>query len=86
MGDIFGGNAFQVTLFVVADLIAGKAALASAGAQNSWLAGLGILTTMVYATSVIVRPEKNYFRIGIDSIVVLLMLIIGMIGLGRIPG
>ena len=85
MGDIFGGNAFQVTLFIVADLIAGKAALASAGAQNSWLAELGILTTMVYAASVIVRPEKNYFRIGIDSIVVLVMLIVGMIGLGRIP-
>jgi cation:H+ antiporter len=85
MGDIFGGNAFQVTLFIVADLIAGKAALASAGAQNSWLAGLGIIVTMVYATSVIVRPEKNYFRIGIDSIVVLVMLIVGMIGLGRIP-
>ena len=40
---------------------------------------------MVYAASVIVRPEKNYFRIGIDSIVVLVMLIVGMIGLGRIP-
>jgi cation:H+ antiporter len=86
MGDIFGGNAFQVTLFVVADLIAGKAALASAGAQNSWLAGLGILITTVYAVSVIVRPEKNYFRIGIDSIVVLVLFIVGMVGLGRIPG
>jgi cation:H+ antiporter len=85
MGDIFGGNAFQVTLFIVADLIAGKAALASAGAQNSWLAGLGILVTMVYATSVIVRPEKNYFRIGIDSIIVLALIVIGMIGLSRIP-
>jgi cation:H+ antiporter len=85
MGDIFGGNSFQLTLFVVADLIAGKATLASAGAQNSWLAGLGILVTMVYATSVIVRPEKNYFRIGLDSIVVLVLIVIGMIGLGRIP-
>lgn len=86
MGDIFGGNAFQVTLFVVADLIAGKAALASAGAQNSWLAGLGIVVTMVYATSIIVRPEKNYFRIGLDSIIVLVLLIIGIAGLTRIPG
>jgi cation:H+ antiporter len=86
MGDVFGGNAFQLTLFVVADLVAGKATLASAGAQNSWLAGLGILVTMVYATSVIVRPEKNYFRIGLDSIVVLVLLVVGMIGLGRIPG
>lgn len=86
MGDIFGGNAFQLTLFLVADLIAGKAALASAGAQNSWLAGLGILVTMVYATSVIVRPQKNYFRIGIDSVIVLVLLVIGIVGLGRIPG
>jgi cation:H+ antiporter len=85
MGDIFGGNAFQVCLFLLADLLAGKAVLAAAGAQNSWLAGLGILVTMVYATSVIVRPEKNYLRVGIDSIVVLVLIVIGMIGLGRIP-
>jgi cation:H+ antiporter len=86
MGDIFGGNAFQLTLFVVADLIGGKATLAAAGAQNSWLAGLGILVTLVYATSVIVRPEKNHFRIGIDSIMVFALLVIGMFGLSRIPG
>jgi cation:H+ antiporter len=86
MGDIFGGNSFQLTLFVVADLIAGKPTLAVAGAQNSWLAGLGILVTMVYATSVIIRPEKNHFRIGIDSIIVFALLVIGMIGLWRIAG
>jgi cation:H+ antiporter len=86
MGDIFGGNAFQVTLFLVADLIAGKAALASAGAQNSWLAGLGIVVTMVYATSIIIRPEKNYFRIGVDSIIVAALLAIGIVGLTRLAG
>ena len=85
MGDIFGGNAFQVCLFLLADLLAGEATLSAAGAQNSWLAGLGILVTMVYATSVIVRPEKNYLRVGIDSIVVLVLIVIGMVGLGRIP-
>jgi len=41
---------------------------------------------MVYATSVIVRPEKNHFRVGIDSIIVLVLIVVGMIGLGRIPG
>jgi cation:H+ antiporter len=85
MGDIFGGNAFQVCLFLLADLIAGKATLAAAGSQNSWLAGLGILVTMVYATSVIVRPEKNHLRVGIDSIIVFALIVIGMIGLSRIP-
>ena len=85
MGDIFGGNAFQVCLFLLADLIAGGSTLSAAGAQNSWLAGLGIIVTMVYAASVIIRPEKDYFRIGIDSIMVLVLLVVGMVGLGRIP-
>jgi cation:H+ antiporter len=86
MGDIFGGNAFQVCLFLLADLIGGASTLSAAGAQNSWLAGLGILVTMVYAASIIVRPEKDYLRVGIDSIIVFVMLIVGMVGLGRIPG
>lgn len=42
VGDIFGGNAFQVCLFIVADLIAGEAVLPSSGNLNGWLAGLGI--------------------------------------------
>jgi hypothetical protein len=40
---------------------------------------------MVYATSVIVRPEKNHLRVGIDSIIVFALIVIGMIGLSRIP-
>jgi len=35
---------------------------------------------------VIVRPEKNHFRVGIDSIIVLVLIAVGMVGLGRIPG
>jgi cation:H+ antiporter len=85
MGDIFGGNAFQVCLFLVADLIAGRSVLSQAGAANSWLAGLGILVTLVYAAGIIVRPQKNVLRVGIDSIVVLLLIVIGIIGLTRIP-
>jgi cation:H+ antiporter len=81
MGDIFGGNAFQLTLFLVADLIAGVAVLSQAGAANSWLAGLGILVTVIYAGAVVVRPERDYLRLGIDSIIVLTLLGIGMAGL-----
>ena len=81
MGDIFGGNAFQLTLFVVADLITGTAVLSQAGAANSWLAGLGILVTIIYAGSVVVRPERNYLRLGLDSIIVLVLCAIGIAGL-----
>jgi len=81
MGDIFGGNAFQLTLFAVADLIAGTSVLAQAGAANGWLAGLGILLTIIYAGAVVVRPERNYFRLGLDSIIVLVLLGVGLVGL-----
>jgi cation:H+ antiporter len=47
MGDVFGGNAFQVCLFLVADLIAGEPVLPSAGTLNSWIATLGIALTSV---------------------------------------
>ncbi len=48
MGDILGGNAFQVCLFLVADLVAGKPVLEAAGRQNAWLAALGVALTAIY--------------------------------------
>src|SRR5205814_2953109 len=56
MGDIFGGNAFQVCLFLVADLVAGKPVLPSAGDLNAWLAALGVALTAIYGFGVISRP------------------------------
>ena len=50
IGDIFGGNAFQVCLFLLADLIAGTPVLPTAGRLNSWLASLGVALTAIYAT------------------------------------
>lgn len=84
MGDVFGGNAFQLTLFLVADLIAGAAVLSQAGVANTWLAGLGILVTVVYTGSIIIRPERVYLRLGLDSIIVLIVLLFGIAGLMRV--
>ncbi len=81
MGDIFGGNAFQVCLFLVADLIAGKAILPLAGHQNSWLAMLGIGLTSVYAVGIIFRPKRCYARLGADSIFVIVLFAVGIAGL-----
>ena len=58
MGDIFGGNAFQVCLFLLADLIAGEPVLPSAGHLNAWLAALGVALTAVYGFGVIIRPLR----------------------------
>jgi cation:H+ antiporter len=81
VADIFGGNAFQVCLFLVADLVAGMPVLPSAGNLNAWLAGLGIVLTVIYAWGVIVRREGCTVRLGLDSIVVLLVFGLGIAGL-----
>ena len=85
MGDIFGGNAFQVCLFLVADLIAMKPVLPLAGNQNSWLAILGIGLTSVYAIGIVLRPKRCYFRLGADSIFVVVLFALGIAGLVTIP-
>jgi cation:H+ antiporter len=85
MGDIFGGNAFQVCLFLVADLVAGAPVLPAAGRLNSWLAALGIGLTVVYAAGVIVRPSRTFARLGADSIAAIVLFALGMGGLFALP-
>jgi len=81
MGDVLGGNAFQVCLFLVADIVAGQPVLESAGPQNAWLAALGIALTAIYGFGVIIRPDRCRARLGPDSIVALVIFVIGIAGL-----
>jgi cation:H+ antiporter len=83
VGDIFGGNAFQLCLFVVADLVAAKPVLPTTGAENGWLAGLGLALTVVYIGGVIVRPTRPK-RLGPDSILAILIYVVGIVGLLRL--
>jgi cation:H+ antiporter len=81
LGDIFGGNAFQVCLFLLADLIAGAPVLPTAGALNSWLASLGVALTAVYAIGVVARPLRCRARLGPDTILALALFAVGIAGL-----
>lgn len=81
IGDIFGGNAFQVCLFLLADLIAGAPVLPTAGKQNGWLAALGIALTAIYSVGVIVRPGRRVARLGPDSLLAILVFGLGIAGL-----
>jgi cation:H+ antiporter len=86
MGDIFGGNAFQVCLFLVADLVAGKPVLPSAaGNLNAWLGALGVALTAIYGFGVISRPEHTHLRLGPDSVLALVLFGLGIAGLFVIP-
>jgi cation:H+ antiporter len=85
IGDIFGGNAFQVCLFLVADLVAGKPVLPTAGNLNAWLAALGVALTAVYGFGVIGRPLHCRFRLGPDSLLALAVFGLGVAGLFVVP-
>jgi len=85
MGDIFGGNAFQLCLFLLADLIAGTPVLPSAGRLNSWLASLGVALTAIYAAGIIVRPTRCRARLGPDSFAALVVFALGIAGLFVLP-
>jgi cation:H+ antiporter len=85
IGDIFGGNAFQVCLFLVADLVAGKPVLPSSGHLNAWLAALGVALTAIYGFGVIGRPQHTHARLGPDSLLALALFGLGVAGLFVVP-
>src|SRR5215211_1010811 len=84
MGDIFGGNQVQMTLFLVADLLAGKPVLQTVNASSSWLGGIGVVVTALFAGGLVIRPPKKFVAIGPDSWLVVVVYAIGLAGLLRI--
>ena len=81
VSDIFGGNAFLPVLFLLASLLSGQAVLPRAQHTDIYLAGLGILLTTVYLYGLIFRPRRQVLNMGIDSVVVLVLYALGLVGL-----
>jgi cation:H+ antiporter len=86
ISDIFGGNAFLPVLFVLAELLSGKAVLPQAQATDIYLTALAILLTLVYAAGLLFRPGQRRFGMGVDSRVVLGLYVLGLGGLFAIAG
>jgi len=84
-GDIFGGNAFLPVLFLLATVISGKAVLPNAHPSDLYLTGLGALLTIVYMVGLIFRPSRPHARMGVDSITVLVIYVVGAAGLVALP-
>jgi cation:H+ antiporter len=85
MGDIFGGNAFQMCLFLVGDLISGSPVLPTTGRLNSWLASLGVALTALYAIGIVGRPYLCVARLGPDSLLALAVFALGVAGMFALP-
>ena len=84
IGDIFGGNAFQLCLFVLADLLAGMPLLPTTGKANAWLGALGIVLTGIYVSAIIVRVERRHAGFGADSLLAIVVFGLGIWGLTTI--
>jgi cation:H+ antiporter len=86
VSDIFGGNAFLPVLFFVATAISGTSVLPKAQAADIYMAGLGILLTTVYIFGLIFRPQRRILRMGPDSLTVLILYALGIVGLIVVAG
>lgn len=81
VSDILGGNAFLPVLFLVAELTSGRAVLPHAQGTDIYLAALGILLTTIYLGGLIFRSERTVCGVGVDSLLVLTLYGVGMVGL-----
>jgi cation:H+ antiporter len=79
--DIFGGNAFLPVLFLPATIISGSAVLPQAHDTDVYLTALAILLTVVYLWGLLFRPQRQWGRLGPDSIAVLGLYVLGIVGL-----
>jgi cation:H+ antiporter len=84
VGDILGGNSFQICLFVLADALAGTPVIVAAHKSDVWLGGMGLLLTGIAAGAIIARPKRTHFWLGIDSIAMVVIYALAIVALSRI--
>jgi cation:H+ antiporter len=84
VSDIFGGNAFLPVLFFLAGLLSGQAVFPQLRDTDMYLIGLGVLLTSVYIYGLIFRPQRTVLRMGLDSLVVLALYLLGTAGLALV--
>ena len=81
VSDIFGGNAFLPVLFLPATIISGSAVLPQAHNTDVYLTAVAILLTVVYLCGLIFRPRRQWFRLGPDSWLVIVLYAFAVVGL-----
>jgi cation:H+ antiporter len=86
VGDILGGNSFQICLFVLADALAGTPVIVAAHKSDVWLGGMGLLMTGIAAAAIIARPRRTHLFLGIDSIAMIVVYALAVGALSRIAG
>jgi cation:H+ antiporter len=86
MSDVYGGNAMQLTFFLLADLLAGNPVLPTASNESLWLGATGAVVTAMFAFGLLVRNDDKLLGLGRDSILVLGTYVAAVLFLPAIPG
>ena len=81
ISDIFGDNAFLPVLFLVATLISGKSVLPSAQSSDIYLTAIAIVLTLIYLLGILFRPKRKILGMGADSVLVLIVYALSVVGL-----
>ena len=81
VSDIIGGNAFLPVLLLMGSLISGQTIMKTIGSFDIYLTALGILLTAVYMIGLIIKSKRQVFNMGYDSIAILLIYLLGVVGL-----
>lgn len=79
IGDILGGNMFDVVLILLIDAMAGGEPVLRQVDPSSMLAALiGVLLTALYLIGLVERRDKSFLRMGYDSVAVLVVYAAGI--------
>ncbi|WP_296816272.1 hypothetical protein, partial [Brevundimonas sp.] len=87
IGDVFGGNLFDVALVALVDGLDGAGpALSEVGSFSVAVAMLGIVLCAVYVMGMVERRDRTVLRMGWDSAMVLVIYGLGLAGLYVLQG
>ena len=80
IANIFGSNVLTISLLFLSDFFFRKGPIINEAHPSSFLlAGVGILITSIFLWGILERKNKTYFRMGLDSCLVLLVYSISMV-------
>ncbi len=79
IADVFGTNLFNVNIIVLADALHdGEPVLVEAGPFAAFAALLAMAMTAVYLVGLLERRDRTVLRMGIDSVVVVVLYAVGL--------
>jgi cation:H+ antiporter len=81
VSDIIGGNAFLPVLLLLGSVISGASTMRSIGSIDVYFTCLAILLTGIYLIGLIIKSNRQFLRMGYDSIAILLVYTLGVLGL-----